>query len=189
METACETSYCRTVSDSEETTEAFIALGSNLGDRLSHLRASIQALKAHPGIQVIQVSPVYRTHAHTLSPDERQPDYLNAVVRIRTRLSPEDLLSVCHRIERGEGRNRATEPRWAPRTLDLDLLLYDRLSFSTERITLPHPRMGERRFVLCPLNDLAPNLHVPAPYDHTVAELLASCPDPDRPERIAENLE
>lgn len=169
----------------EEQTEAFVALGSNLGDRLTHLQSAVHALKAHPDISVVQVSPVYRTRAHTLVPGEQQPDYLNAVMQIRTRLPVEDLLSVCQHIERLEGRDRSNEPRWGPRTLDLDVLLYDRLSISTERITIPHPRMGDRRFVLCPLNDLAPELRVPFPYDKTVSELLASCTDPDRPKRTA----
>jgi 2-amino-4-hydroxy-6-hydroxymethyldihydropteridine diphosphokinase len=182
------TSHLRSVPDSEAITEAFVALGSNLGDRLAHLRAAIRAFETHPGILVARGSPVYRTRAHTLRPGEQQPDYLNAVAQLRTRLSVEDLLSVCQHIEQIEGRDRANASRWTPRTLDLDLLLYGRLTISTGRIIIPHPRMGERRFVLCPLNDIAPDLFIPTPYDKTVAELLASCPDPDRPEQTADNL-
>lgn len=159
----------------EEATEAFVALGSNQGDRASYLRSAVRGLDAHGQICVTEVSPVYETEAHTLAPDEEQPPYLNAVVALRTTLSPEALLALCQDIERKAGRERGQA--WQPRTLDLDLLVYGTETRHSPQLTLPHPRLGERRFVLRPLADLRPNLYVPPPFDATAAELLAQCPD------------
>ncbi|HMB92578.1 MAG TPA: 2-amino-4-hydroxy-6-hydroxymethyldihydropteridine diphosphokinase, partial [Rhodothermales bacterium] len=161
---------------------AYIALGANLGKRLETLRAAVRGLAAHTDISVLRASPVYETKAHTETPDETQPPYLNAVVKIETTLPPESLLAYCHDLERAAGRTRRA--RWAPRTLDLDLLLYDSERRATPELTLPHPRMAERRFVLQPLADLvAPAFYVPAPFDATVSDLLAACSDPDEPVR------
>jgi 2-amino-4-hydroxy-6-hydroxymethyldihydropteridine diphosphokinase len=154
---------------------AFIALGANLGDRMAALRGALRGLDATPRLRVVQASPVYESVAHTLAPDEEQPAYLNAVVEVRTRLSPEALLAVCLDLERRAGRQRRR--RWAPRTLDLDLLVMNGLTRSTGQLTLPHPRLAERRFVLQPLHDLAPALHVPLPFDATVDALLRATSD------------
>lgn len=153
---------------------AYIALGSNLGDRAAHLRSAVVALGAQAG-EVAAISPVYEAAAHTLSPDEAQPAYLNAVAQVETALSPEALLAVLLEIERRAGRERRR--RWEARPLDLDLLLYDDLVSHSATLTLPHPRLAERRFVLLPLHDLVPGRHVPPPFDATVGGLLAACPD------------
>lgn len=153
----------------------FIGLGSNQGNRLGFLRQAVREFGARSGTDVIAVSPVYETAAHTPALGEAQPDYLNAVLRLRTNLSPEALLDACQAIEAAAGRRRTR--RWAPRTLDLDLLVYGSETRATEHLTLPHPRLAERRFVLRPLADLAPNLDVPAPFEMSVADLLVRCAD------------
>ena len=162
---------------------AFVGLGSNLGDRGRYLAGAVEALRARPGIQVVAASPVYETAAHTLDSAEEQAPYLNAVVVLRTTCTPEALLAACHAIERAGGRDRRSERRWAPRTLDLDLLVFGDEVRAAGALRLPHPRLAERRFVLRPLADVAPSLHVPPPFDRTVAALLSDCPDPDVPVR------
>lgn len=147
---------------------AYLGLGSNLGDSLATLRAACAALNELPETTVERVSPVYRTAPLGVGP---QPDYLNACCEIRTRLEPPALLVALLAIERRFGRIRAHEG--APRTLDLDLLLYgDEVCVSRE-LTLPHPRLHERAFVLGPLADLAPDLVVPR--KGPVRLLLARC--------------
>ncbi len=156
---------------------AWIGLGANLGDRLAQLQQAVRALHVCADVSVTRVSPLYRSVAHTLSPHDRQPDYFNAVVEVTTTLAPQDLLAQLHLIEQDAGRERLPGQRWQPRPLDLDLLVMDRISVQSEALTLPHPRVHERRFVLQPLADLAPSLYVPAPHDAMVADLLAQCPD------------
>lgn len=156
---------------------AFIALGSNLGDRAAHLTRAVELLDGLPGTRVERVSPVYETEAHTLRPDERQPAYLNGVVETTTTLAPPALLEGCLEIERQAGRRRGGEGRWQPRPLDLDLLLYGDASLHTARLVVPHPRMAARRFVLQPLADLAADRVVPDPFGVPVRELLERCPD------------
>lgn len=167
---------------------AFVALGSNQGDRIRHLRRAVSKLNTHPEIVVKQRSPVYETRAHTRDPKATQPSYLNAVVELRTSLTPEALLAVCHALERQAGRNRTRHQQWAPRPLDLDLLVFDRDVRRSDHLTVPHPRLGERRFVLQPWADIAPNAYVPSPFDATVAELLKRCPDNDVPVRTEAEL-
>ena len=170
----------------EDATVAYIALGANLGDRLGALRAAVEGLEAHPEIVVQAASPVYETVAHTIQPDEEQPLYLNAVVEVRTTLTAEALLAVCHDLEQAAGRLRRL--RWMARTLDLDVLVYGRETRHRPGLVLPHPRLGARRFVLQPWADLAPNLYVPPPFDDTVAGLLRRCPDADVPRRTGYRL-
>lgn len=165
----------------EDAIVAYIALGANLGDRLGALRAAVEGLGAHPEIAVQGASPVYETEAHTAQPDEEQPPYLNAVVEVRTTLTAEALLAVCHNLEQAAGRRRRV--RWMARTLDLDVLVYGRETRRGPGLVLPHPHLGVRRFVLQPWTDLAPNLYVPPPFDDTVAGLLRRCPDVDVPRR------
>lgn len=129
-------------------TRTFIALGSNLGDRRAHLRTAVDSL---PGVRA--VSPVYETDP--VGGPEQGP-YLNCVVELDCDLEPLALLGVCHRIESAAGRVRTT--RWGPRTLDVDIVWMDGVQMDTERLTIPHPRWTERRFVLAPLRDLAPDL-------------------------------
>ncbi len=170
----------------EQATLAYMALGANLGDRIGALRAAVDGLGAHPEIEVMRASPVYETEPHTLTADEGQPSYLNAVAEVSTTLSPEVLLAYGHDLERAAGRQR--RQRWMPRTLDIDLLVYGQHRHEAPGLVLPHPHLGQRRFVLHPWADLAPNLYVPLPFDASVAELLHRCPDTDIPTRTAHQL-
>lgn len=130
------------------TAKAFIGLGSNLGDREAYLRGALAGLAQQSG-KILAYSGLYETEPVGY---RHQPRFLNAVVCIETDLPPEDLLDVLLEIERTFGRERAI--RWGPRTLDLDLLLYGERTVRTERLTVPHPRMFERSFVLMPLLEL-----------------------------------
>jgi len=136
---------------------AFLSLGSNLGDRRRRLRGAVDSL---PG--VVRVSPVYETEPVGGPP---QPDYLNLVVEVETDLSPRALLGLCHRLESAAGRMPGE--RWGPRPLDVDVLLVDDLVVDEPDLTIPHPRMQERRFVMAPLADIAPEL-VPADWESRV---------------------
>ena len=147
------------------TRDAWIGLGSNLGGRREHLERAVCALDAAPGLRVDAVSSVYETAA--IGPE--QPDYLNAVARVETVLSPMALLGVLHGLEDAAGRTRGQ--RWGPRTLDLDLLLFGDLVIETPMLSLPHPRLAERHFVLVPLCELNPELRHPV-LDRRVGELL-----------------
>jgi 2-amino-4-hydroxy-6-hydroxymethyldihydropteridine diphosphokinase len=137
---------------------AFLGLGSNLGDRERYLREAVDSL---PG--VVQVSPLYETDP--VGGPGGQGAYLNIVVEIATDLTPRELLGVCHRLESAAQRVR-TE-RWGPRTLDVDILLYDDVRSDEPDLTIPHPRMWQRRFVVAPLRDIAPEL-VPHHWEHRV---------------------
>jgi 2-amino-4-hydroxy-6-hydroxymethyldihydropteridine diphosphokinase len=135
-------------------TRAYLALGSNLGDRLAHLQSAVDGLAAHaPAVRVVGVSAVYETAPVGGPP---QDDYLNAVVAIETDLDPHALLDLAHRCEAEAGRVRST--RWGPRSLDVDVLLYGDVELDEPELTIPHPRMWERGFVLAPLRELAPEL-------------------------------
>lgn len=164
----------------------YVAMGSNLGDRLSNLQAALDALSGHPGVKAIRTSHVYETEALTLNPEETQPNYLNAVVELRSTLSPLELLEVCLTIERDAGRQR--HGRWEPRTIDLDVLLYGEMTLDLPALRIPHPRMGERRFVLQPLSDLAGDLKLPAPLDATVYSLLQRMTDRGEVRRYPKDL-
>jgi 2-amino-4-hydroxy-6-hydroxymethyldihydropteridine diphosphokinase len=135
----------------------FIALGSNLGNRLEHLRAGIAMLEQHPKIQGIQKSRVFETEPFGVT--NIQDAYLNAAAQLETSLSAHELLNVMLEIEKSRGRER--HERWGARTLDLDLLFYGTEIISEPNLEVPHPRMLERAFVLAPLLDIAPNLEIP----------------------------
>lgn len=137
---------------------AYVGIGSNLGDRLAHLRAAVRGLGAVPGVTVVGVSPVYETAPVGGPP---QPDYLNAVVALDTALSARALLDVAHALERAAHRVRAE--RFGPRTLDVDLLLVGEEQVHEPDLEVPHPRLNERGFVLAPLRDLDPDAAGPAP--------------------------
>jgi 2-amino-4-hydroxy-6-hydroxymethyldihydropteridine diphosphokinase len=139
------------------TRTGYLGLGSNVGDREAHLRAAIAMLPEH-GIEVEAVSSAYETEPVGEVLD--QPDFLNAAIRIRTSLEPEQLLEVCKAIEVEQGRMLAAG-RNSPRPLDIDLLLLGDLELATERLTLPHPEVTSRRFVLVPLLELDPELSLP----------------------------
>ena len=130
---------------------SFLSLGSNLGDRLDHLSKAVTALANQPKIRVLKVSSVYQTKP-VGGPE--QDDYLNAVVKIQTELSPLELLGITQSIENNQGRVR--EVRWGPRTLDIDVLTYGDLISTDEKLTLPHPRISERAFVLVPFFEIDP---------------------------------
>jgi 2-amino-4-hydroxy-6-hydroxymethyldihydropteridine diphosphokinase len=153
---------------------AYLGLGSNVGDREGHLRAAVAALRAQ-GLEVEAISSTYETEPVGEVLD--QPDFLNAVVRVRTTLGPEELLDLCKAIEVERGRVLGGR-RHGPRPLDIDLLLVGDLELRSERLTLPHPQVTERRFVLEPLLELDPELTLP---DGTsLAERRASLTDGQR---------
>ncbi len=147
-------------------TDAYVALGSNLGDSRATLAGAVEALASLPASSLTGRSRVYRTPPW--GPVD-QPDYLNAAVRLRTSLAPSALFDALMAIERRFGRTRDGE-RWGPRTLDLDLLHMEGVRLDDPGLTLPHPRASERAFVLLPLSDLAPDLLLPG--QGRVAELL-----------------
>lgn len=158
-------------------TRAYLGLGSNEGGRRAHLQAAVEGLHEAPDIEVRAVSPVYETEAHTTTRDETQPAFLNAVLEVVAGCQAEQLLARAHAVERAEGRTRAGAERWAPRPLDVDLLTVGARTCRTDTLTLPHPRLADRRFVLEPWADLAPDVVVPPPFDATVRALLEACPD------------
>jgi 2-amino-4-hydroxy-6-hydroxymethyldihydropteridine diphosphokinase len=135
----------------------YLGLGSNVGERESHLRAAIEMLRER-GVEVEAVSSTYETEPVGEVLD--QPDFLNAAIRIATELEPEALLEVCKEIEAARGR-QLDAPRHSPRPLDVDLLLLGEIELSGERLTLPHPEVSSRRFVLAPLLELDPELALP----------------------------
>jgi 2-amino-4-hydroxy-6-hydroxymethyldihydropteridine diphosphokinase len=135
---------------------AFLGLGSNLGDRLENLRSAVRLLDATAGIHVDASSRVWET-APVGGPS--QPEYLNAVLRVETSLEPRDLLDACLGVEAALGRIR--DVRWGPRTIDVDVLLVDDVRVDEPALTIPHPRMTERAFVLLPLMELDPDASLP----------------------------
>ncbi|PAE06274.1 2-amino-4-hydroxy-6-hydroxymethyldihydropteridine diphosphokinase [Terribacillus saccharophilus] len=133
--------------------QAWIALGSNIAPRETYLQQAIQTLNEHSEIKLNQVSTVYETDPVGY---EEQDQFLNLVAEVETSLKPMELLHVCQKIEQDLGRKRII--RWGPRTVDLDILLYSTENMNVEELTLPHPRMHERAFVLVPLAEIAPEL-------------------------------
>ena len=155
-------------------TRAVIALGANLGDRGSTLRAAARAIAAVPGIRPVASSREVESVALTLDGlDTTKPRYRNAVVVVDTDLAPDALLDALHGIEDDHGRTR--EVRWGDRTLDLDVVAIDDLRIDTATLTVPHPRAGERAFVLAPWLDADPDAELPGAGP--VADLLAALGD------------
>lgn len=161
---------------SDQPSTVAIGLGSNLGDRAAHIRAALDALAALPGTTVIAVSSVIETDP--VGPIPQGP-YLNAAAIIQTTLAPVALLNHIHAIERARGRNRAAEQRWGPRTLDLDILLFGESTVQEPGLTIPHPRLHERLFVLIPLAQIAPDMPIPG-SQRTVAGALAQLREGNR---------
>ena len=149
---------------------AFIALGSNLGEPLDQLQRAAASIDQLPDSAVIQISSAYRSSA--VGPGE-QPDYLNAVLLLETTLTPMALLTALQEIESAQGRERNL--RWGARTLDLDILLYDQQAVDSLHLTIPHPRMKERNFVLYPLLEIRqPKLMLPDGAE--LGTLVGACP-------------
>ena len=150
-------------------TTAYIGLGSNLEDPIAQVRRAVRELGGLPGVRLYGASSLYRSPPMGGSP---QPDYINAAVRVETDLGPEQLLHAMQQLERRHGRE-AVHERWAARTLDLDLLMWGRECRSDAALTLPHPGLHERAFVLAPLQELDAELEVPG--RGAVAQLLQQC--------------
>ena len=151
-------------------TIAYVALGANLGDAEGSLRAVMRELSALPGLRLLKSSSLYRTAPVGL---KNQPDFINAAVVLETELDSHILLQALFDIEQRFGRQRRMPN--APRTLDLDLLIYGDVISDVSSLSLPHPRMHERAFVLAPLAEIAPGLSIPG--KGRVADLLAQCVD------------
>lgn len=147
----------------------YIALGANLGQREKNIAAALNALQHTKGVSVDTVSSLYETDPVGGPPD--QPRFINAAAKLVTELTPERLLSVLQQIELSLGRRRGE--RWGPREIDLDILLYDNLVISEDGLTIPHPLMHERRFVMEPLAEIAPEARHPA-LGMTAHEILNS---------------
>ncbi len=171
-----------------ELVTAFVGMGSNIGDRLGQIRAAIHALSEADDIRVERISSIYETEAHTLPAQDSQPDHLNAVVQVQTSLSADEFLRALKMIEIEAGRDPVAED-WSSRSIDMDLLIFGDEVKESQDLTVPHPRMAERRFVLQPLSDLVHNLVVPGADGATVSDLLERCSDTMRVERTTHRLE
>jgi 2-amino-4-hydroxy-6-hydroxymethyldihydropteridine diphosphokinase len=147
----------------------YIGLGANLGDREAAIRRALDVLDADPAIDVVAVSTVRETDPVGYLD---QPRFLNGAAALETELPPRELLERLLAVEKELGRERAGGPRFGPRTIDLDLLLYGEETIAEPGLTVPHPRLTERRFVLEPLSELDPSLALPD--GRRVRELLAS---------------
>ena len=145
----------------------FLGIGTNEGDRLENISRAAQALAASGAIRLIQMATISETPPAGGPP---QSDYLNTVIEVDTRLSPQELLEHVKRLEQQLGRTPSPQ-RWGPRIIDVDILLYDDRIVDEQRLTIPHPQMHARRFVLEPLAQLAPNLVHPV-FKRTIQELL-----------------
>lgn len=151
----------------------YLALGSNIEPRQDYLNKALNALNAYQQITVIRKSSIYETAPVGYTD---QADFLNMVIEVETTLSSWQLLDVCKTIEQQLGRKRVI--RFGPRTVDLDILMYNQENRETERLTLPHPRMFERAFVLIPLGEIAPDLTISS-AGKTVSDYIEALPESD----------
>jgi 2-amino-4-hydroxy-6-hydroxymethyldihydropteridine diphosphokinase len=135
---------------------AYLSLGSNLGERRANLEGALKCLRETPGVRIERVSGVYRSAPIGV---REQPEFLNLAVEARTALAPSELLRAVKDIERTVGRTPGA--RWGPRVIDIDILIYDGVTMETKELTLPHPRLAERAFVVVPLAEIAPDLMLP----------------------------
>ena len=166
--------------------DVYLGLGSNLEDPIAQVKKALSALQHLPHTTFISVSSLYQSSPLTKpltkplttpesSPQAQSdpdPDYINAVVKLATELLPHELLDECQALEQRQGRVRGPEP-WAPRTLDVDILCYGEQIIEDDRLTIPHPGLVERNFVLYPLYEIAPDLELP--QLGSVATLLGRC--------------
>ncbi|TWG93822.1 2-amino-4-hydroxy-6-hydroxymethyldihydropteridine diphosphokinase [Mesorhizobium sp. J18] len=152
---------------SDNSARVFLGLGGNIGDPARAMADALQALDATLGTSVAAVSSLHRTPPWG---KVDQPDFLNIVAEIRTDLRPHALLQLCLDIERSQRRIR--RERWGPRTIDIDILIYDDLNISEEGLEIPHPRMAERAFVLVPLAEIAPDQLVDGKPAHKLLSSL-----------------
>lgn len=150
---------------------AYIGLGTNLGDRESYLRSAIEELSNHPSNQITAISSIYETDPWGY---EEQGKFLNMVICLQTELTPQDLLAYCMLVEQKLGRKR--EIKWGPRTIDLDILLFNQENMVTENLIVPHPRILERAFVAIPLVELDKDITLPN-MDKPVREVMDDIPD------------
>lgn len=151
--------------------EVFLGLGSNLGQRLSYLRAAIEKICELPATRLLNFSSVYES---TPVGYARQPNFLNMVVKMGTQFSPGEFLEQLQLIEKELGRVRKF--RWGPRVIDIDILYWDKIVLETNSLSIPHPAAQERKFVLAPLREIAPEFQLP-PNNRTASELLEQLPD------------
>jgi 2-amino-4-hydroxy-6-hydroxymethyldihydropteridine diphosphokinase len=158
---------------------AYLGLGSNQNDRLAQIRAAVESLDAHDRIEVVGRSSVYETEPVGEILD--QPDFYNAVIAVETDLPPHGLLDACKQIERELGRTGGG-PRHAPRPIDIDLLIIEDIALSEDGLLIPHPELANRRFVLAPLDELAPE--VTLADGRTPAQTLAALGDSQRVNRV-----
>ena len=147
---------------------AYIALGSNLGDRIGQMQSALKALAANDQLKVLQISPLYENRAVGM---EEADDFLNAMAEVETSMAPLELLDFCLGVESKLGRVRTKE--WAPRTIDLDIIAYGDEVIEHERLQVPHPRIAERDFVVHPLCAIAPNVEI---RGQRVAHMAAALP-------------
>ncbi len=157
-----------------KTYRVFLGLGSNVGDRQKFLNLAVTEIKRIPATKLVWASSVYETSPYG---NQDQPPFLNAAAELETELLPADLLSKLKEIETGLGR--VSHERWGPREIDLDILLYDGLVVSDSFVTVPHPELEKRRFVLVPLREIAPDVVHPV-SGQTATELAEACRDVGR---------
>jgi len=157
-----------------KTYSVFLGLGSNLGDRHRYLQRAADELKRLKGVKVVWTSSIYETEPYG---NKEQGKFLNACAELETSLQPRELFDAVKEIERVIGRTPSEH--WGPREIDIDVLVYDGLVFEDDQVIVPHPELSERRFVLVPLREIAPDLVHPV-NGMTVEELAAGCADNGR---------
>ena len=146
---------------------AYLCLGSNSGNRLQFIEQAISLINLAENIKIIRSTALYETEPWGV---KNQNWFLNIIVEIKTDLSPQDLLLKCMSIEKTLGRNRAKEQRWGERTIDIDIIFYNKDVVNTDMLTIPHPRMHQRAFVLVPLLELIPDFIHPV-LNKTISDL------------------
>lgn len=161
------------VSSAVATSRAYIGMGSNLEDPPGQIKKALRALAMIPATNVIADSGLYLSKPMVLDSNDQQPDYYNAVVLVETQLSAHALLDHLQQIEREQGRVRGE--RWGARTIDLDILLFDDHVINDERLTVPHPGLHQREFVLYPLQNIDSTLTIPG--RGKLEQLVENCPD------------